>query len=132
MINTVLIQDESEFKDMVRRKDIVLLRKKYPVLFDNRSITDKRKEFNQNYSVLKKQIIERDGDKCKICGNIGIQIDHVIPLANNQFNKVNGMKTTRVEGKIKKVPPESFGSNDQQNLRLVCQSCNRKKWIYFE
>jgi hypothetical protein len=132
MNKNILIQDDPEFLDLFKHRDVFLLRKKYPILFDNRPITDKRYEFNINKNELKRQIIERDGDKCKVCGNKGEQVDHVIPLANNKFNKEKGMKPIRKEGKLKKVPSESFGSNNIENLRWVCEFCNRKKWTLFE
>lgn len=52
-------------------------------------------------------LVEAFGDLCLACGASGVrlEIDHVKPLALG-------------------------GSNDMQNLQLLCRSCNAKKWIY--
>lgn len=36
-----------------------------------------------------------------------------------------------IGGKVKKVPSESYGSNNLANLQLACKFCNRKKWHNF-
>lgn len=53
-----------------------------------------------------KEIYSRDEHKCKYCGSTNkLEIDHIIPLAMG-------------------------GSNDLDNLQILCKKCNRKKWKY--
>jgi hypothetical protein len=64
---------------------------------------DKRKFINKNRKLIYDNLVERDGERCRDCKNMGrLHIDHIIPLDYN-------------------------GSNDLKNLQLLCQSCNLKK-----
>src|ERR687895_52403 len=60
---------------------------------------------------------------CEI--NNPVAIDHVIPISSNVLNKHLRKSKPLVAGK--KVPTESFGSNDMSNLVLACAKCNSNK-----
>lgn len=80
-------------------------------------MTRKRKSFSDKF---KKQIIERDKSHCQICG---------------RFIDTNPLKDERNDfGKIKIryhfdhiIPFAQGGSDDMENLRLVCPPCNFKR-----
>ncbi|MDO8530441.1 MAG: HNH endonuclease signature motif containing protein [bacterium] len=123
-------EDKQYFADLLADGSIGVLEKKYALWFDFRSSGVKRKEYNTNRNNLFKTLIKRAKGACQICKkNKGREIDHKIPLSSNQFNKkFRGMMPTKNNGKLKKVPSESYGSNNIANLQLACKSCNRKKW----
>lgn len=51
------------------------------------------------------EVLARDENICKYCGsNEDLEIDHIIPLAKG-------------------------GTNDLDNLQILCRHCNRKKWV---
>jgi 5-methylcytosine-specific restriction endonuclease McrA len=68
------------------------------------SKAEKRREIRSNYEKLLVQIGRRDGFACAQCGISAndVQVDHIVPLA---------------EG----------GSNDLDNLQLLCPACNSRK-----
>ena len=46
------------------------------------------------------------GDCCVVCGSAeNLEIDHIIPVSRG-------------------------GTNDRENLQLLCRTCNRSKWAY--
>jgi 5-methylcytosine-specific restriction endonuclease McrA len=54
----------------------------------------------------RKEVFARDKHVCKKCNSIeDLQVDHIIPLAKG-------------------------GSNDLDNLQILCRKCNREKWVY--
>jgi 5-methylcytosine-specific restriction endonuclease McrA len=58
------------------------------------------------------------------CTEIGVEVDHLIPLSSNVLNK----KLRKMKGENKKkVPAQSFGSNDLSNFILACSRCNAFK-----
>ena len=62
-----------------------------------------RHAWNLKWKNIRKQVFERDPHKCKQCGSTdNLVIDHLIPLARG-------------------------GTNDLDNLQILCKSCNRKK-----
>ena len=69
-----------------------------------RNKTKKRNQIKSDYEKLFVQIGRRDGFACSVCESSAsdLQIDHIIPLAEN-------------------------GANDLGNLQLLCPACNQKK-----
>ncbi len=126
-------EDEKYFADMFCEGDVNKLRTKFKESFDFRSVTIKRREFNGKRKTLFPIISERANGTCQICKSAeGNELDHIIPLGSNYLNKkFRKMKPLRVGGKLKKVPSESYGSNNIRNLQLACKPCNRKKWYRF-
>jgi len=126
-------EDEQYFADLLANGSIAKLEKDCFRLFDFRDPKIKRKEFGLKKQQLSPIIIEKAKGICQICKlNAGNEIDHIVPLSSNQLNKkFRKMKPTIVNGKVNKVPAESYGSNDLTNLQLACKSCNRKKWHRF-
>ena len=98
-------------------------------MFDFRDPAIKRKEFNKIRNTVFRELRECYGDSCQLrchpdCGGIGVEVDHVIPLASNILNKtLRGMKGED----SKKVPKQSFGSNHISNFILACSRCNAFK-----
>jgi len=126
-------EDKQYFADLLAGGNVRILEKKYKHFFDFRNPNIKRAEYNakkrESFSVL----FKRAKGICQICKiTKGIEIDHIVPLASNQLNKnFREMHPTKIGGKLKKVPSESYGSNNPANLQLACKSCNRKKWHNF-
>ena len=123
-------EDEKYFIDLLAKGDKDLFYKKYFRLFDFRSPFLKRQEFNKKRSDIFKKLVKRDGLKCQLslhpdCSKLKkFDIDHIIPLSTNELNKkLRNIKPS----KGKKVPSQSFGSNDESNLILACSRCNAYK-----
>ena len=106
---------------------------KYISLFDLREPASvKRRELNaRRYEQAWKELEARYGRMCQLqcvesCEiDNPTAIDHVIPLSSNELNKKLRKAKPLVAGK--KVPTESFGSNDISNLVLACARCNSNK-----
>ena len=106
---------------------------KYASLFDLREPPNvKRRELTrQKYKRAWNQLEEKYGRICQLQFVEGceihnpVAIDHVIPLSSNVLNKHLRKSKPLVAGK--KVPTESFGSNDISNLVLACAKCNSNK-----
>jgi hypothetical protein len=63
-----------------------------------------RKSWSSIRIEMTKKVFQRDEHKCKYCGSIdNLEIDHIKPLARG-------------------------GSNDLDNLQILCGPCNRRKW----
>ena len=64
----------------------------------------KRGELARGYADLFYAVEDRDGRQCKNCNSaLDLTIDHIKPLAE-------------------------WGTNDLDNLQILCRSCNSKKW----
>jgi hypothetical protein len=62
-----------------------------------------RSEFASKRARLREAVLERDGESCRICGSTdGLSIDHDIPVSKG-------------------------GTNDLDNLVMLCKSCNSRK-----
>lgn len=98
-------------------------------LFDLRPLAVKRAEFNRLAKAVRLELLKSRGDQCElqiagVClGNVDLQVDHLIPLATNVVNKLNGVKA--VNGR--KVKSHSYGSNHMSKLGLACRACNAHK-----
>jgi len=123
-------KDKQHFADLYTGGDIRKLDTEYSLLFDTRDPKVKRKEYIDNYKKLFTAVFQSAKGLCQICHIAkGVEIDHIVPLKSNELNKrFRDMHATTVNGKIHKVKAESYGSNDVNNLQLVCKSCNRTKW----
>ena len=106
---------------------------KYVSLFDFREPPSiKRRELTgQQYERAWEELEKRFGHRCQLqyvedCEiDNPVAIDHVIPISSNVLNKHLRKSKPLVAGK--KVPTESFGSNDISNLALACAKCNSNK-----
>lgn len=126
-------EDKKYFADVLSEGDVKKLENKFKDFFDFRPASIKRKEFNSKIRKLLPGITRRAKGICQICKIAkGTEVYHIVPLARNQLNKkFRKMNPTTIDGKLKKVPAECYGSNNSANLQLVCKACNRKKWHNF-
>lgn len=126
-------KDRQYFADKLSDGSVAMLEKRHDRLFDFRNPKLKRAEYNAKKQSLFSVVFRRAQGICQICKAVkGIEIDHKIPLASNYWNKkFRGMRPKKVNGRLKKVSSESYGSNHLENLQLACKSCNRKKWHRF-
>jgi len=122
--------DYEFFLNKFAKGDSVLFEKKFIKLFDFRDPKIKRAEFNKQKNNVYPKLVEKYGEVCQLnlcsdCSKVKkFDIDHYIPLSTNELNKrLRGLKPK--EGK--KVPSQSFGSNDTANLRIACKRCNSFK-----
>ncbi len=122
--------DYKFFLNKLAKGNILLFKKKYLKIFDFRDPSLKRKEFNKIRNKVFKELILKHGKKCQLnihpdCDKVKIyDVDHYIPLSTNKLNKE---LRKIVAEKGKKVPSQSFGSNDISNLRIACKKCNSFK-----
>jgi 5-methylcytosine-specific restriction endonuclease McrA len=75
---------------------------------DPKNIHYEMNPLRYSYMLVRKQrikeVFSRDEHVCRYCGSTdNLEIDHIIPLALG-------------------------GSNDPDNLQILCKKCNRKKW----
>lgn len=94
------------YKDSIENKETVLsnikkeMEKRTPFLLN----LLKEKPRSRNIPAkVRYEVFQRDGGKCVFCGsNINIEFDHIIPFSKG-------------------------GSNNTQNIRVLCQECNRRR-----
>jgi hypothetical protein len=106
---------------------------KYASLFDLREPPSiKRRELRgHRYTQAWEELEKKFGRICQLqfvegCEiNNPVAIDHVIPISSNVLNK--HLRKSEPSAAGKKVPTESFGSNDISNLVLACAKCNSNK-----
>ncbi len=107
----------------------------YADLFDFRPVKEKRAEFARVKEERRTELVRRFGEVCMLhyagdCDTAsGLRIDHLIPLSTNKLNKLlRGAGTSRTsDGKMKKAPTQTLGSNGPRNLVLACHNCNSLK-----
>jgi len=119
-------EDQLEFEDRLRASGGL---EQNQHLFDFREPQIKRKEFNKIRNQIFEELRTRHGNCCQLrchpdCTEIGVEVDHLIPLSSNVLNKE--LRKMKGENK-KKVPAQSFGSNDLSNFILACSRCNAFK-----
>lgn len=122
--------DYNFFLKKLANGDEVLFRKKYLKLFDFREPLVKRREFNLIRNKIYKELVLKYGETCQLnlCSDCSkekvFDVDHFIPLSTNKLNK----ELRKLKPEVgKKVPSQSFGSNDISNLKLACKRCNSFK-----
>ncbi len=123
-------EDYNFFLNKLAKGNATLFEKKYRKMFDFRDPKIKREEFNKIRNDIFKKLVSKYGKKCQLnihkdCSKIqSFDVDHYIPLSTNDLNK----KIRKMKPKNgKKVPAQSFGSNDISNLRITCKRCNAFK-----
>jgi hypothetical protein len=123
-------EDFNFFLNKLTDGDVSLFEKKYHKMFDFRDPKIKRDEFNKIRNDIFKKLVSEYGKKCQLnihkdCSKEKVfDVDHYIPISTNELNKkLRGMKPQNG----KKVPAQSFGSNDISNLRIACKRCNAFK-----
>jgi len=133
--------DYNFFLKKLANGDAPLFKNKFLKMFDFRDSLIKRREFNLLRPKIYKELILKYGKKCQLnihpdCSKEKIfDVDHYIPLATNKLNKI--LRRLKPENG-KKVPSQSFGSNDISNLRIACKRCNAFKkhriiiWVDFK
>ncbi len=122
---------EQFFRDLLCNEDEDI--SKYASLFDFRepTIVKRRELKGYKYKNAWVELERKYGRKCQLqlvedCEiNNPAVIDHVIPISSNVLNKLLLKSKSLVTGR--KVPTESFGSNDISNLVLACTRCNSNK-----
>lgn len=122
--------DYNFFLDKLANGNAILFEKEFVKLFDFSDPSIKRSEFNKKRKDLFKALLKKYGRKCQLklhkdCSLLKkFDVDHYIPLSTNELNKkLRALKPK--EGK--KVPSQSFGSNDITNLKIACKKCNAFK-----
>jgi len=78
------------------------------VHYDRNDDPDGRIEWSSIRKLVSPKIFARDGKVCKKCGSTeNLEIDHIIPIFHG-------------------------GTNDPDNLQVLCRHCNRTKWAKLE
>jgi len=123
-------EDKKFFINLLTNGDENQFDKKYKDCFDFRDPKIKRKEFNLIRNKVFKQLLSKYGKRCRLkihpdCSKINkFDIDHFIPLSTNELNKkLRKMKPANG----RKVPAQSFGSNNIKNLIIACSRCSAFK-----
>lgn len=123
-------EDRDFFIDFLASGDENKFDKEFPDYFDFRSSKIKRDEFNKIRNDVFRKLLVKYGEKCQLkihpdCSKINkFEVDHFIPLSTNELNKkLRHMKRTS----DRKVPAQSFGSNNIKNLLIACSRCNAFK-----
>ena len=126
MLNFQHKEDEIFFEHLF--KELGGLEKNYD-LFDLSDALSKREAFNKIRNQVFRELKKQFGDVCMLnyhadCTNTAEQVDHLVPLSSNTLNKtIRVMKSERG----RKVPAQSFGSNNSRNFVLSCVRCNSAK-----
>jgi 5-methylcytosine-specific restriction endonuclease McrA len=123
-------EDRKFFVDRLANGDEQRFEKEFTVYFDFRSPAVKRREFGRIRNKRLAELIEEFGEVCQLGGHPDCsmeknwEVDHFIPLSSNELNKkLRHMRPANG----KKVPTQSFGSNNFKNLVLACRRCNAAK-----
>lgn len=130
MAKQVISMDFKYTEDKLFFKNILQDTTIFEQFFDFRDPLIKRSEFNLKRDEIFKILTNKYGLGCAlnypgICDTkSGLTVDHIIPLKTNELNK----KIRNLKAKDgKKVPSESYGSNNLVNLAIVCSNCNGHK-----
>lgn len=124
------LEDKIYFANLLAEGDVARLEHEFTELFDFRDPKTKRSEYSLMRSSLYEKLFKKYRGECQLklhkdCSREKVfQIDHVIPLSTNVLNKL--LRKMRPSSS-KKVPSQSFGSNNEKNLILACKCCNAFK-----
>lgn len=130
MITFEYPEDREYFISLLAQGDSHFFEQNCLKYFDFRDPKIKRNEFNKIRQTVLKTLVQKYGLKCQLklhpdCSKIKkFDIDHLIPLSTNELNKK--IRKLKPENS-KKVPTQSFGSNDINNLVIACSRCNAYK-----
>lgn len=123
-------EDRDFFAHLLAGGDVNRLEGDFKEYFDFRHPAIKREEFNQIKKKVFDKLFSSGRVECELkihpdCSKIKkFCLDHFIPLSTNELNK----KLRHLEAvKPKKVPRQSFGSNNIINFRIACMRCNAYK-----
>jgi 5-methylcytosine-specific restriction endonuclease McrA len=102
---STLILDDSRFgvmpDDVWKAEILKILNDPNNIFYDYR---EQRYSWNLYRRKRRPEVFARDINICKYCGSTeSLEVDHIIPLARG-------------------------GSNELDNLQILCKKCNRKKW----
>lgn len=122
-------EDEEFFVSLLANGDNEEFRAKHIFKFDFREPSIKRADFDKLKKSTMREFAEDGRTKCELrlasdCDSENLALDHIIPLSSNELNK-HLRKMTAPQGK--KVPTQSYGSNDPRNFLVACEKCNSFK-----
>ena len=122
-------EDEEFFALLLANENKEELRAKCMPRFDFLESSVKRADFDKLKKLVMKKMAQEGRTKCELhlledCDSQNLVLDHIVPLSSNELNK-HLRKMTAPQGK--KVPTQSFGSNDPRNFLVACEKCNNFK-----
>ena len=122
-------EDEEFFASLLANGSKEELRAKLMPRFDFREPSAKRADFDKLKQLAMKEMAQEGRTKCELhlvddCDSQNLVLDHIVPLSSNELNK-HLRKMVAPHGK--KVPTQSFGSNDPRNFLVACEKCNNFK-----
>jgi 5-methylcytosine-specific restriction endonuclease McrA len=122
-------EDRTFFEELLIGERIDLTITDFYHLFDFRSPSEKRNEYNRIRKDRFAELKQHNGLVCLLgldcCDpDSGFVIDHLIPISTNKLNKQ--LRLQQAE-RGKKVKTQSFGSNHIDNMIIACRKCNGRK-----
>jgi 5-methylcytosine-specific restriction endonuclease McrA len=128
MIKFEFLEDRTFFEKLFcQENETIELYKNY---FDFRLPSIKKEEFSAIKEELAEKLIPLAKDHCAlsfhhVCDtDSGMAIDHFIPLSSSELNRhIRKMKSSG----YKVIPSQSFGSNKEENIIVVCKNCYKQR-----
>lgn len=123
------LDDEQFFASLLAEGNKEELRTKFIQRFDFREPSVKRADFDKLKKLAMEKMVQQGRTECELhlvagCDSRYLVLDHIIPLSSNELNK-HLRRITAPQGK--KIPAQSFGSNDPSNFLIACENCNNFK-----